>query len=293
MKKLIGILAFVWFSACTDSTAPHSRLTIPDDGGSAQTGVIGERVATAPTVLVTDGRNPVAGVEVSFAVTSGGGSVSSATQMTDASGLASVGWTLGRTFGKNELSATVAGLPPVTFTAMAIAPDTGIVAFDLIDPLGDTLPQSDNTLPPAIDLLSLRGAFRSSDLILTATFSAPVSSNSPAPDFVRGLILFDTDDNPNTREYELDLAGTQTVIRGSSSTLLETSFKGSTLVITIPMSALGYDDGNFNFTGTFGPADRESDRFPNNGTFAVRLGPDVQAVAGFSQTGVMGEPTFR
>ena len=54
--------------------------------GSALTG------ENLPAVLVTDAsNNPVAGASVTFSVTSGGGTVTGATQTTNAQGIASVG----------------------------------------------------------------------------------------------------------------------------------------------------------------------------------------------------------
>ena len=78
-------------------------------------------------MIVRDaGANPVAGVQVTFAVASGGGSVTGGTATTNASGIATVGsWTLGSTPGTNNntLTATVTGSGitgnPVTFTASA------------------------------------------------------------------------------------------------------------------------------------------------------------------------------
>ena len=76
-------------------------------------------------MLVTDAyNNPVSGVAVTFAVASGGGSVTGASATTNASGIATVGsWTLGTTAGANTLTATSAGLTgsPVTFTATGTA----------------------------------------------------------------------------------------------------------------------------------------------------------------------------
>src|SRR5439155_14807172 len=69
--------------------------------------------------------NPVAGVSVTFAVASGGGSVTPTTPVTtNASGIAEVtSWTLGPTAGPNSLTATSTGLTgsPVTFTATGTA----------------------------------------------------------------------------------------------------------------------------------------------------------------------------
>jgi hypothetical protein len=80
-------------------------------------------VTVAPSVLVTDARaNPVSGVDVRFAVASGGGSVSGASATTDASGIATLGsWILGTAVGENTLTATSDGLTgsPLVFTATA------------------------------------------------------------------------------------------------------------------------------------------------------------------------------
>jgi adhesin/invasin len=91
--------------------------------GDAQSAPAGTAVAVAPQVKVTDAfGTAVSGVSVTFAVASGGGSVTGATTTTNSSGLASVGsWTLGATAGSNSLTATVASLPAVTFTATGTA----------------------------------------------------------------------------------------------------------------------------------------------------------------------------
>ena len=99
--------------------------TIAANAGNNQTATVGTNVATAPSVKVTDaGGNPVADVAVNFAVTQGGGSVTGASQTSNASGIATVAsWKLGTTTGSgnNQLTASSAGLTgsPVTFTASA------------------------------------------------------------------------------------------------------------------------------------------------------------------------------
>jgi adhesin/invasin len=98
--------------------------TIAASSGNGQTATVGTAVAQPPTVLVTDqSGNPVSGVPVTFA-TSGGASVTGASQSTAATGLAAVGgWTLGTAAGPYTLTATATGLAgsPVTFTATATA----------------------------------------------------------------------------------------------------------------------------------------------------------------------------
>ena len=87
--------------------------------GNAQTAAKSTAVGVAPSVVVKDQfGNPVAGAIVTFAVASGGGSITGANALTNAAGIATIGsWTLGFSAGANSLTATTGALPPVTFTA--------------------------------------------------------------------------------------------------------------------------------------------------------------------------------
>ncbi len=114
--------------------------TITNNSTLTQSANAGTSVATPPSVLVRDaGNNPVSGVTVTFAVTGGGGSVSPASVITDALGIATLtSWTLGAVAGANSVSATVAGLTgsPVAFTATGnVGPAAAIVT-------ASTTPQS-------------------------------------------------------------------------------------------------------------------------------------------------------
>ena len=114
-------------------TVAQVPTTISVSAGDSQSAVVSTATVVAPAVRVDDARaNPVPGVVVTFAVATGGGSVTSATATTDAAGLASVGsWTLGGTAGANTLTATAAdpGITgnPVTFTATGVATQFDIV----------------------------------------------------------------------------------------------------------------------------------------------------------------------
>jgi adhesin/invasin len=95
--------------------------------GNGQSATVGNPLPVPPSVRVTDQfGNSIAGVNVDFAVTSGGGALTNPAQVTNAGGVAQVGsWTLGPAPGGNTLTATVA-LPgitnnPVLFTATGIA----------------------------------------------------------------------------------------------------------------------------------------------------------------------------
>ena len=87
--------------------------------GDGQEGIAGAAVGVAPAVVVrTPAGAVLGGVSVTFAVASGGGSITGATAVTNAEGIARVGsWVLGGTPGANTLTATVAGAPAVSFAA--------------------------------------------------------------------------------------------------------------------------------------------------------------------------------
>ncbi len=105
----------------TLSIGPAS--TVAMSAGNLQSATVGTAVSIPPAVLVTDlGGHPLPGLDVTFAVASGGGSLTGAVTLTDASGVAAVGsWTLGATAGTNTLTATVSGAGisgnPATFSA--------------------------------------------------------------------------------------------------------------------------------------------------------------------------------
>lgn len=122
----------VSFSA-TGTAGPATNLA--KNTGDGQSAVVGTAVATSPTILVTDASgNPISGIAVTFAVSGGGGSITGASQTTDARGLAAVGsWTLGTTAGTNSdsLQASVNGLGSVTFSASATAATPAQLVFSV------------------------------------------------------------------------------------------------------------------------------------------------------------------
>jgi adhesin/invasin len=103
--------------------------SIAIQAGDNQTAGVNEAVATPPSVIVRDeSDNPVAGVDVVFEVTGGGGAVSPTTVTSGANGIATVtSWTLGPTAGANTMTATASGLNTVTFDATAEAAGTTTV----------------------------------------------------------------------------------------------------------------------------------------------------------------------
>lgn len=116
------------FSATGLAGAPAS---IAKGVGDNQNGDVSALLPTAPEVAVKDFYgNPVPGVMVTFAVTSGGGEVYFGTKITDAAGTAQVGaWKLGPAPGPNTLDASIEGLPAVTFTANAVDRCGGAIPY--------------------------------------------------------------------------------------------------------------------------------------------------------------------
>ena len=120
------------FTTTAIEQTPHSLEKV---SGDSQEGPASTQLAAPFVVSVLDqDDSPLSGVAVTFSVTEGGGllssttdtnpctvepSTSSTTATTDANGQAATRLTLGSDAGTNTVSATVAGLEPVTFTATA------------------------------------------------------------------------------------------------------------------------------------------------------------------------------
>jgi len=121
--RLVSLVLVVAACGGQDAVAPPVPTSIVATSSTSVQGVAGAAVTFLPSVIVKDQRGDfMAGVAVTFDVTSGGGTVTGAMQVTDASGHATVGsWTLGTPTGANTVTATAASLPPVTFTATGTA----------------------------------------------------------------------------------------------------------------------------------------------------------------------------
>ena len=91
-------------------------------GSNGQTGTAGQQLANPISVHVTDqNSNALAGVSVAWAVVGAGGSVNTASSLTNANGDATVLWTLGTAVGLDSLTASIATGASVTITATATA----------------------------------------------------------------------------------------------------------------------------------------------------------------------------
>ncbi|MEN8165888.1 MAG: DUF4082 domain-containing protein [Pseudomonadota bacterium] len=110
----------------TGLTGDNAGLTVIDPvisivSGDNQSGTVGSALSAPLVIEVIDisTGNPMAGTTVSFAVTTGGGSVLPASMVTDAAGRASTNLTLGSATGTNRVTATTQLAGSVVFTATA------------------------------------------------------------------------------------------------------------------------------------------------------------------------------
>jgi adhesin/invasin len=148
----------------------------------APSGAAGGAASPAPSVIVTDaGNHPVAGVTVVFSVTGGGGTVTGENQVTDASGIATVGgWTLGTDGTQiNTLTATAqaAGVSgnPVTFTATIVAGTASQLGF-LVEPSPTV--RATRNIKPAVTV-AVQDRF--GNVVKTATDAVTVALTGGSP----------------------------------------------------------------------------------------------------------------
>lgn len=139
MRAGLILFTVVLLAACGgESTGPSGPAAVRVVSGSGQAATVGLPAGSPLVVRVTaaDG-DPVQGVAVSWAVTSGGGPLTAASSATGADGLAQAQWTLGTRAEAQTVTATVQGLPPAVFTItpapgpferIAITPDSAEVA---------------------------------------------------------------------------------------------------------------------------------------------------------------------
>lgn len=110
----------VSFTATANAGAASALVAVSQ---TSLRGQVSRPLNTPVTVKVTDQfANGVEGTNVTFAVTSGGGSVVTPTAASQSDGTAQTTWNLGGTTGDQTLQASAAGLSgsPITFTAMAV-----------------------------------------------------------------------------------------------------------------------------------------------------------------------------
>ncbi len=122
-----------------DGTGPTAS-TIAVSAGNNQIGAAGAALPESLAVIVKDQSGAVlSGVAVTFAVTGGGGTVSPASRVTDAAGIAKTRRTLGPNAGTQTASAATGNLTPVQFSAVSQINGAVNIANNTSGPLTDTV----------------------------------------------------------------------------------------------------------------------------------------------------------
>ena len=119
LQAIVSGVGQAEFTATAAAGAPSRIRAVSGDG---QSGPAGGRLAAQLVVQVLDDAgNPIGGVTVTFAIESGGGSVSPTTAQTAANGQAATAWTLGPAVGAQRVSASASGAGSVRFDATSTA----------------------------------------------------------------------------------------------------------------------------------------------------------------------------
>jgi CARDB/Bacterial pre-peptidase C-terminal domain/Bacterial Ig-like domain/Leishmanolysin len=123
--------------------------------GDGQVGTVGQALAQPLSVQANDqGGSPVEGAGLTFAVASGGGTLSATTGTTGADGRASTGWTLGTTAGAQSVTASVTSNSAVitTFTASGLA--DGAAALSISSGDAQSGPRGQALASPVVALVA-------------------------------------------------------------------------------------------------------------------------------------------
>ena len=164
-------------------------------------------------------------------------------------------------------------------------------AFD--DPAADTLPNSGGVTIPALDVTGVSGTVSATEIVLTLSFTTPVSMWSAAqPNSVDGFLDLDLDQDSATgipgaaeefggsaplgAEYYLSLrevmAGRIALVNVATDTYrtVPASVSGNTMRIVVPRSYLGDEDGQFHFSLVVGAPGRPATDFaPSTGYYTA------------------------
>ena len=136
---LFGALATVQCGGDGGGTGPSPN-SIAVNAGDDQVAPAGTALPESLAVIVKDqGGAVLAGVTVTFAVTSGGGSVSPASRVSDAAGIAKTRRTLGPDAGTQIVTASAGNLTPVQFSAVSQINGAVNIANSTTGPVTDTV----------------------------------------------------------------------------------------------------------------------------------------------------------
>jgi adhesin/invasin len=220
---------------------PGPPAKIIANAGDNQSVAAGAVVPVAPSVKVTDaGDNPIANVAITFAVASGGGTITGASATTNESGIATVGsWTLGAAAGPNTLTASSPTISGVTVTFQAAGgagPPANIVAFAGNNQTGTAGGNIANA--PSVKVTDANGNFVAG---FTVTFAPGTGSGS----VTGGSAVSNSSGIATVGSWKLGITpGAQTLIATASGLNGSPITFNATAVAPIPAAVAGFAGNN-------------------------------------------------
>ena len=163
-------------TACDHATEPSVATSLAASTSMNVATVAGTPVSPAPSVVVKNQKgSPMAGVPVTFTVTSGGGSVTGGAAISGADGVATVGsWILGVVAGPNVLTASSGTLTPVAFTATGAAGPPATIAKLSVDNQNTTVA----TAVPVAPSVQVKDGYGNPVANVTVTFAPSQGAGS-------------------------------------------------------------------------------------------------------------------
>jgi hypothetical protein len=248
-----ALLLLTYVNCKGEKTEPAVATTIDANSAASISGIAGTAVSPAPSVIVRDQNgNPMGGATVTFAVVSGGGSVTGPTATSDASGIAIGAWTLGVTAGANVLTASLGSLM-VTFNATGVAG----AAASLTKSAGDGQTANTGTTVPVAPSVIVKDANGNVKSDVVVTFAVGVgggsvtggtaTSNAAAVATVGSWTL---GPNPGTNTLVASAAGVPSVTFNATATSAACSVRtdhtfGATSSGTLSTTDCQFSDGSF------------------------------------------------
>jgi hypothetical protein len=199
-------------------------------------GVVGTQGTLPLSVVVKNAAGePLDTTVVTFAITSGNGSVANPSVRTNATGQASTTWTLGGSVGLQTATATVGSLAQVTFRALA----TAAAAANLTKAAGDAQSAAINALVAIAPSVKVTDRFGNPVSGQQVTFAVGTGGG-----FVNGgAVTSDANGNATVTSWRLGAAiGANTLVAtlGSLSvTFTATATVGAPATITVSPTSLG------------------------------------------------------
>ena len=178
---------------CTDILTPAKLVPagLVRVSGDTQSGTVAQTLPNPLVVkVVTASGAPIEGVTVTWAVTGGGGSVTTATGITDAAGEDAAVWTLGAVAGANAVSASLQTAPsvaPIAFTATGVPGAPAKLVFSAT-PAAATAGQA---LAPAVQV-TVQDALGNTVTAATTAVTIAISSGTGTAGAVLGGTLTQT-----------------------------------------------------------------------------------------------------